>query len=151
MDDSVSSENFYIPLLEEDLDNESLHDTVINCLYILLRLRLIVLGGIVPHITVAETPYSTYIVTWDDRVTIKVLLLWDVDVVSRGNYAGSVDGDNTPIDLDLTWLSLLGGVDDLIRSRCNHSLNLPGLDGHRWYRWLLPDLIDLLSLIGGNH
>jgi hypothetical protein len=45
--------------LEEDLDNESLHDTVINCLYILLKLRLIVLGGIVPHITVAETPYST--------------------------------------------------------------------------------------------
>ena len=28
--------------LEEDLDNESLHDAVVNCLYILLKLRLIV-------------------------------------------------------------------------------------------------------------
>ena len=71
---------------------------------------LINLGGIVSCGTVAETPCSSEIVTWDDWGLDLVSRLRVVDVLSRGNDASSVVGGNTPVYLDLTWLSLLGDV-----------------------------------------
>jgi hypothetical protein len=75
------------------------------------------------------------------------LRLLVVDVESRGNNACSVGGNNIPDDLYLTWLSLLGGGGHVVlNSRCIHSLNLSGLDGHWWCRWLLC-LFNFLSLL----
>ena len=76
------------------------------------------------------------------------LRLLVADVKSRGNNAFSVGGSNIPDDLHLTWLGLLGGGGHVVlNSRCIHGLNLSGLDGHWWCRWLLYRLFNFLSLL----
>ena len=116
-------------------------------LHSLERDMLVNLGGIVSCGTVAEAPSSMGIVTWDGWGLEMRSQLRVVDVLSRGIDASSVGGGNTPGYLDLTWLSLLGGVDICSLTRRIHSWHLPGLGNHRWCRWLLCCLISLLSLL----
>ena len=71
-----------------------------------------------------------------------------MDILSHGNDASSISGDNTPRNSHFTWrLSLLGSGDDCC-SRRLFGHHLPGLVGLRWCDGLLSYFVNLLSLLG---
>ena len=70
-----------------------------------------------------------------------------MDSLSGGEDAGSVGGDNTPLNCSLLWrIGLLVVVDG--GSRIVPNLHRPGLGDHRWWHSLLLLLLLLLSLLG---